>query len=177
MQAFIPVLLHKSTAKICKLYIEARTPVVCEPCNQKYISTVLSISEWALGVGEVYRSVKQQSVSLSKYSKLCQFSAFSTLNTFKIICWLTGMPPLKLWQPRSLEDQCITRYIYYLKVFFWDIKNMLTCALWSIVDLLKLNIWQFCEWHILVLCVIYVSVMCLYHGGSVLLWHDFLINI
>ena len=25
------------------------------------------------------------------------------------------MPPLKLWQPRSLEDQCITRYIYYLK--------------------------------------------------------------
>lgn len=25
------------------------------------------------------------------------------------------MPPLRMWQPRSLEDQCISRYIYYLK--------------------------------------------------------------
>ena len=26
------------------------------------------------------------------------------------------MPPMKLWHPRSLEDQCISRFIYYLKV-------------------------------------------------------------
>jgi len=25
------------------------------------------------------------------------------------------MPPLKVWQPKSLEDQCIQRYIFYLK--------------------------------------------------------------